>query len=73
MKEIILTTFLFVTIYSGGYTQTKSFIDQPYIEVSGNADTLVTPNQIFIKIVISERDSKNRVSVEELENKMISA
>ena len=73
MKEIILTIFLFLTIYSGGHTQTRNFIDQPYIEVSGNSDTLVTPNQIFIKIVISERDSKNKVSVEELENKMISA
>lgn len=71
MKSIFLTTtFLFATFFLG-YTQTKNFIDQPYIEVSGNADTLVTPNQIFIKILISERDTKNKESLEALESEMV--
>jgi uncharacterized protein YggE len=73
MRKFILTTSFLLTIYFVGQAQTKNFIDQPYIEVSGSADTLVTPNQIFIKIVISERDSKNKISVEESENKMIAA
>ena len=47
--------------------QTKNFIDQPYIEVAGSADTLVTPDEIFIRINISEKDTKNKVSVEALE------
>jgi len=75
MKKIIVT-FSFIFIFSFTFTafaQTKNFIDQPYIEVTGNADTLITPNEIFIKIVISERDNKNKVSVEESESKMIEA
>jgi uncharacterized protein YggE len=56
-----------------GLCQTKTFIDQPFIEVTGQADTLVTPNEIFIKIIISEKDSKDKTSLEDLESKMISA
>lgn len=52
--------------------QTKSFLDIPYIEVNGSADTLVTPNEIFISIVIAEADVKNKISLEEQERKMVS-
>ena len=54
-------------------SQTKNFIDQPYIEVVGNFDTLVTPNLIYIKIIISEKDTRDRISLEEQESKMIKA
>ena len=56
-----------------GQTQAKNFIDQPYLEVAGSADTLVAPNEIFIKIFISEKDTRDRTSVEELELKMYNA
>ena len=55
------------------YSQTKNFIDQPYLEVTGEADTLITPNQIFIKIVIAERDNKDKISMEDQESKMLKA
>ena len=71
MKRILITTGLFLAITATVFGQTKNFIDQPYIEVAGSADTLVTPNEIFIKIIITEKDTKNKVSVEEQENKMI--
>ena len=51
----------------------KDFIDQPYIEVAGSADTMVTPDEIYIKINISEADTKNKTSIEELERKMFDA
>ncbi len=73
MKRLSFTAIAFLFSISIGYTQTKTFIDQPYIEVNGSADSLVTPNEIFIKIIISEKDTKDRVSVEEQENKMIPA
>ncbi len=50
--------------------QTKNFIDQPYIETSATVDTLVTPDRIFLSIVIAEKDNKGKTSVEELENRM---
>ena len=64
---LLLTTFLF------GQSQSKNFLDLPYIEVNGSADTLLTPNEIFIRIVISERDTKDKSSVEEQEVKMVNA
>ena len=70
MKNLIVTT-LFIFTFITGKSQTKNFIDQPYIEVNGNADTLVTPNEIYIRIIISENDTRNKSSVEEQEIKMV--
>lgn len=53
------------------FSQTKTFLDLPYIEVNGSADTLVTPNEIFIKITIAEVDVKNKISLEDQERKMV--
>lgn len=72
MKRLKITA-LFVLTFLMGQTQTKNFLDQPYLEVAGSADTLVTPNEIFIKILITEKDTKDRTSVEELETKMFDA
>ena len=72
MKQLtVLATLLAFTMSI--QAQTKNFIDVPFVEVSGTADTLVTPNEIFIRIVLSEKDSRDRVSVEELEEKMLAA
>lgn len=51
--------------------QSKIGINQPYIEVRGNADTLVVPNEIYLQIIISEKDTKDKISIEELEKKMV--
>ncbi|MCL6525053.1 MAG: SIMPL domain-containing protein [Thermoflavifilum sp.] len=55
------------------HAQNKNFLDQPYLEVAGNADTLVTPDEIYLRIQISEADTKGKISVEELEQKMVNA
>lgn len=72
MKKL---TFLLIMLFSFilANSQAKNFIDQPYIEVSGTADTLVTPNEIYIRILLSEKDTRDRVSIEELEQKMVTA
>ena len=70
MRRFTLLAFMLFPIILAN-SQTKNFIDQPYIEVSGNADTLVTPNEIYIRILISEKDTRDRVSIEELEQKMV--
>ena len=72
MKKLTLLVFLLSTILFAK-SQTKNFIDQPYIELSGSADTLVTPNEIYIRIILSEKDTRDRVSIEDLELKMVAA
>ena len=66
-KIVLLLPLLFIT---KNFSQTKNFIDLPYIETSAKVDTLVTPDRIFLTILITEKDTKNRTSVEELESKM---
>jgi predicted PolB exonuclease-like 3'-5' exonuclease len=65
-----LTLLLVFIISAKSFSQTKNFIDLPYIETSAIADTLVLPNRIHLNIMISEKDSKDKYSVEELENLM---
>ena len=49
---LLFTAFIMNSIC---YSQSKNFIDQPYIEVSGSADTLVTPNQFLLKLLSLKR------------------
>ncbi|MBY0347573.1 MAG: SIMPL domain-containing protein [Hydrotalea flava] len=72
MKRIwIVLGLLVVGIYAKA--QTKNFIDQPYVEVNGTADSLVTPNEIFIRFTINEKDTKNKVSLEDQEKALFQA
>jgi uncharacterized protein len=43
----------------------------PYLETSAKVDTMVTPDRIYISILIAEKDTKGKVSVEEQEKKMM--
>lgn len=72
MKKLQLALLFIVAAATAG-AQTKNFIDQPHIEVTGSADTLVTPDEIFIRIIITEKDTRDRIPVEELETKMVAA
>ena len=68
MKKISVFIILIVTIKT--FSQTKTFIDLPFIETSAKVDTLVIPDRIYLNISITEKDTKGKVSVEELESKM---
>ena len=69
MKKIIL--FLLLIPVFTIYSQTKNFIDLPYIETSAKVDTLVTPDKIYLTILLTEKDTKGKISIEELEMKMV--
>jgi len=68
MKKNIL--LLLILLSTKSFSQTKNFIDLPYIETSAKVDTLVIPDRIYLNILITEKDTKGKISVEELENKM---
>lgn len=44
-----------------------------YVETSAEVDSLVIPDRIYATILLQERDSKGRISIEELEKRMESA
>lgn len=64
MKKLIFLIAVFTFVVSHAQ---KNFIDQPYLETYAKEDTLITPDRIFLGITISEKDTKNNKSVEELE------
>ncbi len=65
---------LFVIIISlfslSGFSQDKNFLDVPFLETNAKVDTMVSPDRIYLTILISEKDTKDKISVEEMENKM---
>lgn len=67
-KNWIIVLALIIT--SIAFSQTKNYIDQPYLETNAKVDTLVVPDQIYLNIFIAEKDSKGKVGIEEQENKM---
>jgi len=71
MKNILTIILILNSLSAFAQIGTKNFIDQNYIEITGTAEMEVTPNQIFLKIVINEKDYKGRSSLEELEKGMI--
>jgi len=71
MKRLILG--LFLTISTTGFSQTaeKNFIDQNYIEVNGKAEMEIVPDMIYLKIILSDKDNKNKQSLDEIDKSMI--
>jgi uncharacterized protein YggE len=71
MKTILSSFFLLISTFAFCQVGEKNFIDQNYIEVTGKAEMEITPDLIYIKVLLSEKDTKNKVSVSELEKQMI--
>lgn len=67
-----LIALIFTILIANSQNGTKNFIDQPYIEVSGQSEKEITPNEIYLRIVLDEKDKKGRVSIEKQENQMLS-
>ena len=69
-RKILILGILLTFQFTNG--QTKNFIDQPYLETTAKVDTLVKPDIIYLDILLKEKDNRNKISVEKLENKMAS-
>lgn len=70
MKRIILLLLCVVASMTYGQTGQKNFIDQNYIEVIGVAEMEIIPDEIYVKIIINEKDNKAKQSLEDLERDM---
>lgn len=71
MRYIISIVLSVIAINSFSQFGSKNFIDLPYIEVSGKAEKEISPDEIFLKILVNEKDSKGKETLEELEKGMI--
>ena len=71
MKNIFLIVFIAFTLSSFAQPGIKNFIDQNYIEVTGKAELEVIPDEIYLKIVVDEKDFKGKQNLQELEKSML--
>lgn len=71
MRKIIFLLLL-LPCFAFAQTGQKNFIDQNFIEVTGKSEMEITPNLIYLKIFLNEKDNKSKLSLAERENIMIS-
>ncbi|WP_044107236.1 SIMPL domain-containing protein [Anaerophaga thermohalophila] len=71
MRNLFLIILAAFSLTSFSQIGQKNFIDQNYIEVSGKAEMEIIPNEIYLKIIIDEKDLKNKSSLDETEKLMI--
>jgi len=70
MKVLILIVVSIFSLNSFSQTGTKNFIDKNFIEVTGKAEMEIIPDEIYLKIIINEKDLKGKQNIEEIENLM---
>ena len=71
MKRIYLLLATVCMAFTATAQTTEAF--PSYIQVNGRAEKEVTPDEFYLSIVINERDSKGKISVESQRNDMIAA
>ncbi len=71
MYKIITICLVWFPLLIFAQSGDKNFIDQNYIEVTGKAELELIPDQIFIKIILNEKDSKNKVSLSQMEKDLV--
>lgn len=72
-RLIVLSLALIMSQFIFAQNGTKNFIDQNYIELSGKAEIEIVPDEIYLNIELKETDTKNKVSVDQMETKMFKA
>lgn len=70
MKNIFFALTILISSSVCGQIGEKNFIDQNYIEVTGKSEMEVIPDEIYLKILINEKEAKGK-SLTEIENSMI--
>lgn len=70
MKHLLFFLFFTMSVIVYSQSSEKNFIDQNYIEVVGNSQMDVTPDLIYLKIVLSDKDNKNKQSLEDIDRSM---
>ena len=70
MKRVMIVV-LVLLMASPLFAQQKSFLDQPYIEVTGRAEMEVMPDEIYVTITIDEQSIKGKIPVLQQEKNMV--
>lgn len=70
-KMLFLLAVLFMQqAFAMAQAGEKNFIDQHYIEVTGNATLEIVPDEIYMKIILDEKITKGKQSILQLETNL---
>jgi uncharacterized protein YggE len=69
MRKVFTILFLLISAALVAQTGGKNFIDQNYIEVTGKAEMEIIPDEIYLRILLNEKDYKGK-NFAELEKSM---
>ncbi|WP_010663493.1 SIMPL domain-containing protein [Marinilabilia salmonicolor] len=72
MKNLFILMLATISLTAFSQPGNKNFIDQNYIEVTGKAEMEIVPDEIYLKILLNEKELKGNQTVDEVEQKMIS-
>ncbi|GAP43365.1 uncharacterized conserved protein YggE, contains kinase-interacting SIMPL domain [Lentimicrobium saccharophilum] len=70
MKKTLFGILLLIPSFAFAQSSEKNFIDFNYIEVTGKAEMEISPDLIYLKILLNEKDNKNKISISEMEQQM---
>lgn len=80
MKKLILSAAIMIAAVSALSAQTNTpanvFVNptpqfENYIQITGSAEREIVPDEIYVRIVVTESNSKGRVGIEKMERDMI--
>ena len=67
----LLICFLLASSVNYAQNGEKNFLDRPYMEVTGKAEMEVVPDEIYLSILIQEKDNKRKTNLAQAEKGMI--
>lgn len=71
MKRLILLAVVVLVALPAAAQMQEAF--PSYIQVNGRSEKEITPDEFYLSVVINERDSKGKISVESQQREMIAA
>ena len=71
MKKLILMAAVMLSILPAAAQEQASKFDASYIQVWGQAEKEITPDEFYLSVTINEKDSKGKISVESQQRDMV--
>jgi hypothetical protein len=69
MRKLVWIVFFFQLLGANLSAQQPSVADKPFIEVYGTAEIEIDPDEVFVRIVLTERpEGKDRIIIDKLED-----
>ena len=73
MKKLILMAAVMLSILPAAAQEQASKFDASYIQVWGQAEKEITPDEFYLSVTINEKDSKGKISIQTQERAMLDA